>query len=174
MKHHWSIGAGSDEGKLHTFAMDFCFPSQGSQQGITVRVIKETKTKAISTFMVPEKSANEHPVKTVVDFMSGCGCGHAKLKSDGEAAIVALQEAVKNSRQSDTRIENSPKGESQSSGAAEKAVREAEGMIRTWKMSVEKGLNAVIDNKHVLLQWLVMQAGVIITRYKTVHDGKTA
>ena len=35
-------------------------------------------------------------------------------------------------------------------------------------------LKAVIDNKHVLLPWLVMHAGVSITRYKTVHDGKTA
>ena len=30
------------------------------------------------------------------------------------------------------------------------------------------------ENKHVLLPWFVMHAGVIITRYKTVHDGKTA
>ena len=47
-------------------------------------------------------------------------------------------------------------------------------MIRTWKMSVEEKLKAVFDNKHVLLPWLVKHAGVIITRYKTVHDGKTA
>ena len=53
-------------------------------------------------------------------------------------AIVALQEAVRNSRQSDTILENSPKGDSQSNGAAENAVREAEGMIHTWKMSVEE------------------------------------
>ena len=59
-------------------------------------------------------------------------------------------------------------------GAADNAVREAEGMIRTWKMSVEEKLKAVFDNKHVLLPWLVKHAGVIITRYKTVHDGKTA
>ena len=65
MKHHRSTGAGSDEGT-------YCFPSQGSQQGITVLVVKETKTKAIRTFMVPNKGANEYLVKTVVDFMSGC------------------------------------------------------------------------------------------------------
>ena len=41
--------------------------------------------------------------------MSGRGCDRATLKSDGEPAIVALQEAVKNSRQSDTILENSPK-----------------------------------------------------------------
>ena len=106
--------------------------------------------------------------------MSGRGCDRATLKSDGEPAIVALQEAVKNSRQSDTILENSPKVDSESNGAADNAVREAEGMIRTWKMSVEEKLKAVFDNKHMLLPWLVMHAGVIITRYKTVHDGKTA
>ena len=88
--------------------------------------------------------------------------------------LLLFKEAVKNSRQSDTFLENSPTGDSESNGAAENAVREAEGMTRTWKMSVEEKLKAVIDNKHVLLPWLVMLAGVIITRYVTVHDGKTA
>ena len=92
----------------------------------------------------------------------------------GEPAIVALWEAVKNSRQSDTILENSPKGDSLSSGAAENAVREAEGMTRTWKMSVEDKLKAVLHNKHVLFPWLVMHAGFVITGYKTVHDGETA
>ena len=52
-------------------------------------------------------------------------------------------------------------------------MREAEGMTRTWKVYVEEKLMAVIDNKHVLLPWLVMHAGVIITRYKRIHDGKS-
>ena len=121
--------------------------------------------------MVPNKSASECLVKAVTEFMNGCGCGRATFKGDGKPAIVPLQEAVKNSRQSDTILENSPKGDSQSNGAAENAVSEAEGMIRTWKMYVEEKLKAVVDTKHVLLHWLVMHAGVIITRYKTVQDG---
>ena len=74
----------------------------------------------------------------------------APLKSDGEPAIVALQEAVKNSRQSDTILENSPKVDSESNGAADNAVREPEGMTSSWKMSVEEKLKAVFDNKHML------------------------
>ena len=121
--------------------------------------------------MVPNNSANEYLVKAVVDFMSGCGL---RSRQTQKWRLLLFKKQVKNSRQSDTRIENSPKGDSQSNGAAENAVREEERMIRTWKMSVEEELNAVVDNKHVLLPWLVMHAGVIITRYKTVHDGKTA
>ena len=79
---------------------------------------------------------------------------------------MALQEAVKNVRMSGTILENSP--------TAENAVREAEGIIRSWKVFVQDKLNIVIYNKHVLLPWLVSHAGVIITRYKKVHDGKTA
>ena len=59
---------------------------------------------------------------------------------------------MKNSRQGDTILENSPKGDSQSNGAAENAVREAEGMIRTWKVYVEEKLKAVMDSKHVLFR----------------------
>ena len=47
-------------------------------------------------------------------------------------------------------------------------------MIRTRKVFVQDKFSIVIDNKHVLLPWLVSHAGVIITRYKKVNDGKTA
>ena len=137
-------------------------------------VIKVIKAKAINTFMVQNNGASEDLAKTVAVFMSGCGCGRAILKSDGEMAIFALQEAVKSSRQSDTILEHSPTGVSQSNGAAENAEREAEGMIRTWKTSVEEKPKAEMDNKHILPPWLVMHAGAIVTRNKTVHDGKTA
>ena len=53
--------------------------------------------------MVPDKGASGYLVKVVADFMSGCGCGRATLKSDGEPATLALQEAVKNSRHLKTR-----------------------------------------------------------------------
>ena len=100
--------------------------------------------------------------------------GRAISKSDGQPSIVALQEVVKHVRQSDTILENSPKGDSQANGAAENAVREAEGMIRAWKVFVQDKLSIVIDNKHVLLPWLVSHAVETIIRYKKVHDGKTA
>ena len=80
MKHHRRTDVGSGEGKLHTLVLYCCFPSRGSQEGITVVVVKETKTKAISTFMVPNKGARGYFVKAVADFMSGRGCSRAILK----------------------------------------------------------------------------------------------
>ena len=85
----------ADEEQLHTFVMDYCFPSQGSQQGITVLVTKEMKTKAVGAFMVPSQELSDYLVKVVADHMNACGCGRAILQSDGEPSIVPLQEAVK-------------------------------------------------------------------------------
>ena len=99
------------------------FPSQGSQQGFTVLVIKEMNIKA-----VPTKELSDYLVKVVADF-------HERVWM-----WTHHQEAVKNVRQSDTILQNSPKGDSQSNGAAENAVRVAEGMIRTWKVFVQDKL----------------------------------
>ena len=68
-----------------------------------------------------KRSANAGLIR-FLDFMNRCGCGRAVFKSDGEPAMVAMYEAGKNARQSDTIFENSQKGDSQSSGAAGNAV----------------------------------------------------
>ena len=107
MKHF--RGASAQDERMHTFVMDCCLPSQGDLQGMTVLVVKEVKTRTVGAFTVPSREVSEYFVKTVVDITSGCGCGRTILKSDCEPAMVALQEAVKIARQSDTILENSPK-----------------------------------------------------------------
>ena len=57
---------------------------------------------------------------------------------------------MKNSKQSDTILENSPKGDSEPHRAAENAVKEAQGMIRMRKMLEEKW-KGVMDNRHLIL-----------------------
>ena len=55
--------------------------------------------------------------------MSGFGCGRAIRKSDGEPAMVALQEAVKIARQSDSVLEKSPRDGSRSDDTNVEGVR---------------------------------------------------
>ena len=55
MSNHRSTGAESDAGKLHTFVMDYCFPSQGSQQGITVLDVNGTKNQGDQHIHSPEQ-----------------------------------------------------------------------------------------------------------------------
>ena len=78
----------ADEERLHTFEMDYCFPSQGSKQGIKVLAVKEVQAKAVSAFMVPSEERIWYLVKVVTDFMSAYGCGRVILKSDKEPSLV--------------------------------------------------------------------------------------
>ena len=72
-------------------------------------------------------------------------CHSEKVNSEGEAAIVAFQTAVKHATQSDTILEISATGDSQANGAAEHAAREEEGTTRAWTMYVGEKLNAVMN-----------------------------
>ena len=87
--------------------------------------------------------------------MSGCGGGRATLKSYGETAIVALQGAVKKSRQSDTILENSPKGDNQSKWSSrERSKGSSRNDTHVEDVWLGK-LTAVSDYKLVPLGWFV-------------------
>ena len=83
--------------KVPRFVMDYCFPSQGKEQTLIVLVVKDMEAKAVTTLLAPNKGYDEWVVESVSKFMDGCGYGRSILKSDGEPAMLALKEAVKQS-----------------------------------------------------------------------------
>jgi hypothetical protein len=129
-------------------------------------------------------------VVKVLDFL---GYGKVILKSDGEYAILALIRAVKERRQAETIIDDSRSnidgsgldrqteiitetvhpGDKQSNGAAEKAIQEVEGLLRTRisHLSARYGLKVTCD-MHIM-SWLVKHVGTIISRFKVGEDGLT-
>ena len=68
----------ADEERLHTFVMDYCFPYQGSWQGISA-------SRQGNSNKGPSEEPNGYMVKVVTDFWSACGCGRVNWKSDGES-----------------------------------------------------------------------------------------
>ena len=99
------------------------------------------------------------------------------LKTDQEPVVLDLKretikEAAKDSR--DIMPEESPVKDSQSNGAAENAVREVQGMIRTYKDHVESKCDWEIPADHPLVPWTILHAGRAITCYKIQRDGRTA
>ena len=67
---------------------------------------------------------------------------HRKMvfKKDQEPAVTELQARVQRLRIDPTIIENSPVEEGQSNGVCEKAVRKVEGMVRIFKLALDKRL----------------------------------
>ena len=175
MKHHGSNYAGSDDGRLHAFVMDSCFPSQATQQESTVLVIKETKTK-------PRRSARSwFQIKASVNtssrqrWTSRAGAGAvapcSKAMVNRQSSLFRKR-AVKNSRQSDTILENAEGRQSVKWSSRERSERSRRNYMEM--EDVCRKSKAVLDNKRVLFPWLVTHAGAITARCKMVHDGKTA
>ena len=76
--------------------------------------------------------------KRIVQDIKELGRGDIILKTDGEPAMLALQEAIARLRSHViTRPENPPAYNSQSNGAAEKAVQDVSGQVRTLKLALE-------------------------------------
>ena len=59
------------------------------------------------------------------------------IRNDGEPAIVALAEQVKDMWSGEVVLENRPAGESQSNGQAEKAVQTLARQVRTMKLAYD-------------------------------------
>ena len=59
------------------------------------------------------------------------GYQRAILKSDGEPAITRLKEAIRNEGAETMILEESPVGDSQANGIAERAIQAVQGQART-------------------------------------------
>ena len=162
---------------------DYCYMS-GSDRMIDeekssgpILVMREVRTGATMSMAVPAKGdgvlwVNERCARWVDDL----GFQKVTFKSDQEPSIIALIAAIKRCREpgAQTIVEHSPVGESQSNGAAERAVGEVKGMIRTLRVGLDRKLDAKLEANHVIFPWLIEHAGVLISRHKVWNDGRTA
>ena len=72
-------------------------------------------------------------------------------KTDGEPAIIALREAVTSLRDGETIPESLAKGESQSNGKVERAVRTLRARMRTMKYYIQDKANMKIGSDQPIL-----------------------
>ena len=66
--------------------------------------------------------------------------------------------------------EESAPGESQSNGAAERAVQMVEDQVRTLKLSLEHRLKVKVPMEHAVMPWLIEHAGMTLTNFHVGSD----
>ena len=133
MKHSRSTETGRDEGRLSTFVLDVCFPSQGSEQGI-----KETTN---------QRDQHVHGSESTRQRILPHGSGRLSARMRVRQRHTRERSRTVNRRSPRsgdraTQFSRTRRTAAVSQIAAESAVRGAEGMIRTWKMSAEEQLKA--------------------------------
>ena len=133
-----------------------------------------TSTGMVFARVVQAKGAQAYAVKRTAMDIGLLGHRELVLKSDGEPAMVALKNAVKDERSERIVLEESPVGESKSNGAIENAIQQVQGQVRTLKDSLEARLGARLAEDSTLIPWLVTHAARTINRYHVGQDGLTA
>ena len=129
---------GSEDTRMPTVVMDYFFQGEDDNPSATMIGIKDSKSKAMHAFLVEKKGAVDFKiVKKIAQWIDALGYKRVVIKSDQEHSIVNVQEELRKECVTEMVPENSPKGESQSNGLIENAVKSLEGMIRTIKDHIE-------------------------------------
>ena len=100
--------------------------------------------------------------------------GELILKSDGEASIRAVRDALGRYHGGRITPEGPPPGEHQSNGRVEEAGKTMRGLAKVFKDSIEDKIGQKIPTDATIMQWLLRWVAMLHSRYRQGADGKTA
>ena len=136
---------------------------------------KDEPTGMLTAHHVDRKGpTDEWLIKRLVKDIEKLGRSVINLKPDGEPAMLALQKAVAVLRKDPvTRPENPFAYNRQSNGAAEKAVQDVSGQVRTLKLALEARLGIAIPETSAIMDRAIEHAAYLLSRCSIGHDGVT-
>ena len=188
--HKRQVGAGRERRKasLPKFSLDYQelkskpkiqAESQAAadvESVLRIVVGKDEATGAVVAHRIEAKGpTDEWIVRRLVKDVEELGRGDIIVKTDGEPAMIAIQRGMAVLRKDlMTKPENPLAYNPESNGAAEKAVQDVSGQIRTLKLAVEARIGAMIPENHNMMDWIIEHAAYVLTRFSVGHDGMTA
>ena len=141
---------------------------------VKIIVGKDESTGSTIAHMVTCKGLHdEWVIKKLVKDMQELGLGHAIVKTDGEPAIVALQNRIQALREGRTVPRNPPAYSPQSNGPCEKAAQDVSAQLRTVLLALEARLGTHIDAKLPIVQWALEHSTFLLNKYAVGADGMT-
>ena len=175
MKRHPLVAGESPT--VPTISADFCFMKgreAESGDGIPVLVMRDSQTRSLFSHACAGKSTAKEGYssylieKCAEDIDSVQKDVH--LKTDQEPAMIAFQSRLQQARKSRTTPTNSPKGDHQANGRAEKGVQTFQNLARRMRLAVESHLGIRLPHKHPVLMWLIEWVGSAHNRFKDGQD----
>ena len=103
------------------------------------------------------------------------GFNKLMLKSDGEPALVALKQKVKEVKTHlELHLVETPIEDHRANGFIEVGVRELKRQCRALLSDLQQRLGFDVEPNHPLMVWLPRHAAFLLTRFRVGPDGKTA
>ena len=162
---------------LAKICIDYAEIGDGEDKSNTRRLLvgRDKWTKHTFVHLVEVKGlGDQRIVSKIKRSIDVTGHSEIVLKSDGEPAIIQLQEAVKEARHQKTLLENPPAHDPQANGDAERAVQEGKGMMRGIKLGLESRIGEEVMTTWPILEWIVPHAPECYNRFLVGKDGRTA
>ena len=103
----------------------------------------------------------------------GGTAGNFLIKTDGEASIVALRNALARYHGGAVTPEVPPTGESQAHGSAEDNGRRMRNLIKVYLDQLEDRAKIKLQSTDPILLWLIRWVAMAYSRFKAGADGKT-
>ena len=176
--HRTNTGKSMEE-SIDSVAMDYAEVgnenSEGAKTAYKFLIGRDRKTKYTFAHMVSKKgTTDEKIVGKVLRSPMETGNTRIELKTDGEPALIQVQEAVINQRQHPTIPVNPPAPDPQSNGEAERAVQEVKAQLRSTKLGLEARVQQRVNDELPVLEWMIPHATNIINKFLVGADGRTA
>ena len=94
------------------------------------------------------------------------------LKSDNEASMLVVRDALSRYLGGEVTPENPPVGESSSNGAVEEAGKTVRELMKVYRCQLEDHVGPLEDSA-IILQWLARWTAMSYNRFQQGRDGRT-
>ena len=145
-----------------------------SEEAVTCIAVKEDRHQNIMSSVSLKKRVEEPwTIERVAKFTDLLGYREITLKSDTDAAIIAIRNRVAEMCKAEVTTEDAVRGDKESNDLIENAVMLIRGTIPTIKSHIESSTQEPLSDESLFLPWLAEDAGYILSRCHTGRDGKT-
>ena len=163
-----------DKSGLPIVSFDYQTLNEDTKKEQNIIIGKDESTgNVIAHYVICKGLNDELVIRRIVKDMEEMGCAHAIVKTDGEPAIVAVQNRLQALRDGRTIPRNPPAYDPAANGPCEKAVQDVTAHQRTIKLALESRLGVTIDEDLPIMQWALEHAVFVMNKYSVGHDGMT-
>ena len=171
---HFRVKVEKKQEGLPIISLDYQDMNEDSKAKQKVIIGKDELTGAtFGHYILCKGLGDEWVSKQIVKDIQEFGHGDIILKTDGEPAIVALQNKIQSLRQAKTVPRNPPAYNPQSNGPCEKAVQDVTAHMRALVIGLEARIGAALPDGSPMFQWALEHATFLLNHYNVGKDGMT-
>ncbi|CAE8615096.1 unnamed protein product [Polarella glacialis] len=169
--HHRLPEEGADDTPVVEFDYGFVSPTgQADECEAPVVLVARAKQSGYSfaTVVKVKGAGDTAAVQGVLGFLQEAGLPgqRLRLRSDQEGSIRACVSRIASQRTAETIVETTPKGSSNSLGAAERYIRTLMTQVATLCTQVQQQWNVELKADSPLLPWVVGHAAWLLNRFQ--------